>query len=95
MSLQWAGVTLAAVTFGTIAAGHVLVRRLHARYGTRPALPLFILGGLVLTASLFVQAKLLSAVLGVSGITVVWDGIEMYRQEGRQKRDSRIENREP
>jgi hypothetical protein len=86
MSLQWVGTLLAAVTFGTIAAGHVLVRRLHARYGTRPALPLFILGGLVLTASLLARDNMLSAVLGVSGITVVWDGIEMYRQERRSKK---------
>jgi len=95
MSLEWAGIPLAAVTFGTIAAGHVLVRRLHARYGTRPALPLFVLGGLVLTGSVLARGNLLSAVLGVSGITVVWDGIEIFRQEGRRKRDSRIENREP
>jgi hypothetical protein len=86
MSLQWVGTLLAAVTFGTIAAGHVLVRRLHARYGTRPALPLFILGGLVLAASLLARDNMLSAVLGVSGITVVWDGIEMYRQERRSKK---------
>ena len=33
MRLQWAGLLLALVTFGAIAAGHVLVRRLHARYG--------------------------------------------------------------
>jgi hypothetical protein len=86
LSLQWAGILLAAVTFGTIAAGHVLVRRLHARFGTRPALPLFILGGLVLTGSLLAQGELLSAVLGVIGVTVVWDGIEMYRQEKRSKK---------
>ena len=39
MSVQWTGVLLASVTFATIGVGHVLVRHLHARYGTRPALP--------------------------------------------------------
>ena len=63
MRLQWAGLLLALVTFGAIAAGHVLVRRLHARYGTRPALPLFLFGGLVLVGSLATSTDLLSGVL--------------------------------
>lgn len=82
-SLQWAGPVLALVTFATIGAGHVLVRRLHARYGTRPAVPLFILGGFLLTQSLLAQSNLLSGVLGVTAITVIWDGVEMFRQERR------------
>ena len=45
MNLQWAGIVLALTTFATIGFGHVLVRRLHARYGTRPAIPLFLAGG--------------------------------------------------
>ena len=89
MSLQWAGVILAFVTFATIGIGHVLVRRLHARYGTRPALPFFGAGLLVLTLSLATQSNLLSAVLGLTAITLLWDGIEMYRQEKRMQRESR------
>lgn len=82
-SLQWAGPVLALVTFATIGAGHVLVRRLHAQFGTRPAIPLFILGGAILTGSLLAQADLLSGVLGITAITVIWDGVEMFRQERR------------
>jgi hypothetical protein len=74
------------VTFATIAAGHILVRRLHARYGTRPAAYLFFLGALILAASLAAQPNLLSAALGLTGVTVVWDGIEMFRQERRMHR---------
>jgi hypothetical protein len=48
VNLQPAGLVLALVTFATIAAGHELVRRLHRRSGTRPAVPLFALGSLVL-----------------------------------------------
>ena len=84
---QFAGVVLAAVTFLTIAIGHVLVRHLHAGFGTRPAVPFFICGALVLLASLLAQNDLLSAVLGLSAITLVWDGIEMFRQEKRMLRE--------
>jgi hypothetical protein len=85
VTLQPAGIILALITFGTIAAGHVLVRRLHARYGVRPALPLFALGALILISSLVARSNLLSAALGLTGVTIVWDGIEMYRQEKRMR----------
>jgi hypothetical protein len=88
MSLQWAGAILAFVTFATIGIGHVLVRRLHARFGTRPALPFFGLGLVVMVLSLAVHSNLLSAVLGLTAITLLWDGIEMFRQEKRLQRDS-------
>ncbi len=83
MSFQPAGLVLAFLTFAAIGAGHILVRRLHARYGTRPALPLFCAGGLILAASLISRPDLLSAALGITGITIVWDGVEMFRQERR------------
>ncbi len=83
MTLQPAGVVLALITVATIAAGHVLVRRLHARYSTRPAAFLFLLGTLILLGSLAARPDLLSAALGLAGVTVVWDGIEMFRQEKR------------
>lgn len=87
MSLQWAGIVLAITTFATIGFGHVLVRRLHARYGTRPAIPLFFVGGSVLLSSFFVSGDLLSGALGITAITLLWDGIEMYRQEKRMQRE--------
>jgi len=87
MNLQWAGIILAATTFATIAFGHVLVRRLHARYGTRPAIPLFLAGGVVLFLSLLAAGDLLSGVLGITAVTLLWDGVEMYRQEKRVQRE--------
>ncbi|HSQ26358.1 MAG TPA: DUF4491 family protein [Anaerolineales bacterium] len=84
-SLQWAGPILAMTTFATIGIGHVLVRRLHARYGTRPAVLFFVLGGLVLVSSVFISTNLISAILGITGITLVWDGIEIFRQEKRMQ----------
>jgi hypothetical protein len=86
MQVQWAGPILGIVTVLTIAAGHVLVRRLHARFGTAPAAPLFALSGLGLLASLLARSDLLSGVLGITAITIVWDGIELYRQEKRVRR---------
>lgn len=86
MNLQWSGLVLGLTTVLTIAIGHVLVRRLHARFGTRPAIPLFILGGLQLTASLLARYDLLSAVLGITAITFLWDGVEIFRQEKRVRR---------
>lgn len=85
--LQWAGLVLALVTFATIGVGHVLVRGLHARFGTQPAVPLFLLGGLVLAASALIADRLTSAVLGITGVTLLWDGIEIYRQEKRKQRE--------
>jgi hypothetical protein len=86
VNIQWAGPVLGLTTVLTIAAGHVLVRRLHARFGTKPAVPLFLLGAAVLFASLLVANDLLSAILGLTAVTLVWDGIEMYRQERRVHR---------
>lgn len=85
--MQWAGIVLALATFMSIAAGHVMVRWLHARFGTRPAAPLFVVGTLLLAGSFLAKHDLLSAVLGIVAITVLWDGIEMYRQEKRMQRE--------
>ncbi len=87
MSLQWAGPILALVTFATIGLGHVLVRRLHARFGTRPAMPFLALGLGVIYISLLVSGDLFSAILGITGITLLWDGLEFRRQEMRMRRE--------
>lgn len=83
MSLQLAGLVLAVVTFATIGIGHILVRGLHARFGTLPAIPLFLSGLLVLFVSLMIAGDLFSAALGITAITLIWDGVEILRQEKR------------
>lgn len=85
--MRFVGLVLALVTFGTIGIGHILVRRLQARFGTRPAMVFFVLGMLGLWASLISAADLVSAVLGITAITLIWDGVEIYRQEGRMRRE--------
>ena len=83
MELQLGGPALALVTFLTIWWGHVLVRIVHYYFGTRPA-PLIMLFGL---AALFIStqttSQLLSAALGIVGLTLVWDAFELHRQEAR------------
>jgi|Deesub1362A_J573_1020465.scaffolds.fasta_scaffold01109_4 uncharacterized membrane protein len=91
MTLQWIGPLMALLTVGTIAFGHVLVRWLHARFGTRPGGPLLGLGLLLLIASLFSRADWVSAVLGVLGITTFWDGVEVFHQEKRMRRDAALQ----
>ncbi|RPI87456.1 MAG: DUF4491 family protein [Chloroflexi bacterium] len=83
MMLQPAGIVLAIVTFATIGIGHVLVRRLQKRFGVWPAAVFFALGALVLIGSFLVLNDLASAVLGITAITFIWDGIEMFRQQKR------------
>ena len=88
MTLQWVGPTLAIATVVSIALGHILVRRLHARYNTRSALPLLVIGLTLLTGTLWLESDFWAALLGVLGVTCFWDGIEIFRQERRMQRES-------
>ena len=83
---QWSGVVLAITTFVTIGAGHVLVRRLHSKFGTRLGIPFMLTGGVLMFVSLFLTDNLLSGLVGIVSITTFWDGIEFFRQEKRVKR---------
>ena len=83
MNIQWAGLILAITTFSTIGVGHVLVRLLHPKFGTRLGIPFLVLGGVVMVISVFSKSNLISGVLGIIAITTFWDGIEFFRQEKR------------
>jgi hypothetical protein len=83
---QWAGPVLGVVTLGTIAAGHVIVRKVNYLWGTRTAPAFFVVGAAALAASLLLSSDLLSAIAGIFGITTTWDGVELYRQEERVRR---------
>jgi hypothetical protein len=83
IDLQIAGPVLAVVTFLTIWWGHVLVRIVHYYYGTRPAPAIFLGGLLLLLGSTQTGSDLLSATLGIVGLTLVWDAFELHRQELR------------
>ena len=81
--LQWAGPVLAGVTFLTIWWGHVLVRIVHYYFGTRPAPVIFISGLLLLLGSTQTALDVVSAALGIVGLTLLWDAFELHRQELR------------
>jgi hypothetical protein len=86
MTLQWAGPVLAFVTVATIGIGHVMVVKTNYRYGTKPTPLVFGLGLAFLLLSLWTSSDLASAVLGIVGVTMLWDGFELYRQEERIRR---------
>ena len=86
MTFQWAGPALAVVTLATIGFGHVMVRRLNYSYGTKPVPIVAGLGLLFLFLSLRTANDLTCAVLGIVGVTTLWDGFELYRQEERVRR---------
>jgi hypothetical protein len=81
--VQWAGPILAVVTFLTIWWGHVLVRIVHYYFGTRPAPLLFVVGLALLFVSTQTTSDLISASLGIVGLTLLWDAFELHRQEAR------------
>lgn len=91
MNLEWIGIILAALVVGTIAFGHAFVKRIHAQFGTRPAVPLMVLGILILAASITSKSDPVSAVLGIIGVTTFWDGIEVIQQKKRVQRDEKLD----
>ena len=83
MQPEWAGPIFAVTTVVTIAVGHHLVRKLNYHLGTRPAIPLFILGAAIFACSFIVESNIGSGVLGIVGLTTIVDGIEVIKQEKR------------
>jgi len=86
--LQFAGFWMAVATFLGIWSGHVGVRWLEARSPNvqLPALILMATGLALNIYSLFAPTFIISGVTSIFGITVIWDGIEMFRQQQRVKK---------
>ncbi len=80
---DYVGPILAIIVFITIGFGHIIVRSLNFHFGTKPGIPLLIIGCGIMIWSVFIMSDLLSAIMGIIGITILWDGIEIYRQEKR------------
>ncbi|MBN1304183.1 MAG: DUF4491 family protein [Anaerolineales bacterium] len=88
MKLNPIGLASAAALFTGVWAGHVAVRTIEARIRKLwPPVIFFLALGLILEfLSLCSENDLLSAILGILGITAVWDGFEFVRQEKRVKK---------
>lgn len=87
MHLNWIGLTAALATFFGIWFGHVAVRKIEfvAPNVWLPALISWA-GGIGLEAASFaVDSRAVSASLGILGVTLLWDGLEFWRQEKRVK----------
>lgn len=84
--MQVAGLALGVTAFLGIWLGHVLVRELEYRLAWLPW-PLFLAAGLAVeAAALLARGPLLSGVLGIAGMTLLWDALEFHRQERRVRR---------
>jgi hypothetical protein len=83
LPLQLTGPILAVVTFLTIWWGHIMVRIVHYYFGVRPAPIIFGAGLLLLLISTQVSVDVVSAGLGIVGLTMLWDAFELHRQEAR------------
>ena len=81
------GLVAAVTAFLTIWIGHVAVRKVEAE-ALNIKKPMFIaiaLGLITEYLSLITVNRQLSTVLGILGITLLWDAFEIYRQENRIK----------
>lgn len=85
MTLDWIGVVAAAATFFGIWFGHVGVRKIEAASPTiwLPTVIALTLGLALEAAALLTQNLYVSGVLGIVGITVLWDALEFSRQHNR------------
>jgi len=87
MAINSLGAIAAATAFLTIWIGHVTVRKVEAEARDIKA-PMFIaiaLGLLTEYGALATTNRSLSTILGILGITLLWDAFEIYRQEKRIK----------
>jgi hypothetical protein len=85
--LQFAGFWMGLATFVGIWWGHVGVRWLEARSpNIWPPIFILTLAGLGLNIfSVYAPNLTISGVASIIGITLLWDALEMYRQEKRVK----------
>ena len=88
MNLNWIGPVAALGAFLGIWLGHVGVRKIEfiAPDIRLPALIAWTAGVLLEAASFAAGNLALSALLGILGVTLLWDGLEFRRQQNRVKK---------
>ncbi len=82
------GLVAGAAGFLSIWLGHVAVRKVEASTPTIwIPVSMFVLAGIILEAfALLVHDPVLSAAVGILGITCLWDALELFRQEQRVRK---------
>jgi hypothetical protein len=85
MTANWIGMLAALAAFLGIWLGHVSVRKIeyHSETVWLPSGVAFVLGVLLEAGALQTDSLAISAVLGILGITVLWDSLEFWRQQKR------------
>ena len=88
MTPNWIGVTAALATFVGVWLGHVSVRYVeyHAAALTAPRLAYAALGLACETAALLSSSPYVSGALGIAGMTLLFDALELGRQFRRVAR---------
>lgn len=88
MTFNFLGLVAAISAFFAIWAGHVAVRKIEASSPSiwLPALIFVALGLLTEYVATLTNNLLLSAALGIFGITLLWDAIELTRQQNRVRK---------
>jgi hypothetical protein len=87
MEINILGLTAAITAFLSIWLGHVAVRKVEAAaHDLRPPIMIAIAIGLITEyGSLITVNRPLSTLLGILGVTLLWDAFELHRQEKRIK----------
>lgn len=82
------GLAAALAAFGAIWFGHVAVRKVEFASPTiwLPAVLFFLLGSTMEWLSTLVHLLPLSVAVGIIGITLLWDSIELFRQQARVRK---------
>lgn len=85
MTFNFLGPAAALATFLGVWFGHVAVRQIEYRAtGLRLPILAFLLSGILLEYfSITIDNRILSAVVGILGITTLWDALELLRQQKR------------
>ncbi len=87
MELNFIGLSAALATFFGVWWGHVSVRKIEREVVKLwiPALSALVLGLGLWFASTLTSSLPLSAAGGILGVTLLWDALELYRQQNRIK----------
>ncbi|GAB4479828.1 MAG: hypothetical protein OHK0031_00530 [Anaerolineales bacterium] len=88
MEISLLGLTAAVTAFLSIWMGHVAVRKIEYLSPTiwLPTLIFLALGLTAETCSLTTTNRPLSTILGIFGITLLWDALEITRQQNRVRK---------
>ena len=84
--MQFAGILLGIFTMLSIGLGHVWVIKVEYHIGAHIWPAPAIIGAALVVASLWVDHVLLSATLGIFGVTLIWGARELVQQEKRVER---------